>query len=826
MNLIPEKDGMEKQASKLEMINSIKYFFLFILSSFIFSQQGILINDIEIQGNIRLSKSDILRISRLQIGDSIDMEDIQKAIRNLSKLEQFNDVQILAENSSLASQGVVLQIIVEEYPLLKTLEFRGNKKLSKKVLDEKAELVKGTLLSPFKIFQATQNILKEYKEKHYHNVIIDTVITRSAEKDFADLILVIKENKKTKIKEINIEGNDSFSDWSLLFRQLKGTNAYKWYLPFRGEFNKDKWQEDKDKLTSFYKKKGYRDFYIKEDSVELMPNEDGLSLNISIYEGPQYYYKNISFEGNLIHNDELLSKVFNIQNGDLYNEEIFQMGVYQGLYPIYRDGGYFYVQIEPIIEPIGKDSLNVKFNILENQKVKIRKVHIAGNNYTNENVIRRYLKIFPGETFSQTKFENSARDIFILNYFENVIPNYLPFDEDEIDLIYEVVEKRSGVAQLSMGYNAQMGLTGGGSFQFPNFRGTGRTLSFSYQRGINNQNQGYSQQLPSSYNSSNVANYQSFSFSFTDPRILDTPNLMGLSAYYSERGSSASYLQFDIKQIKGSARLGREFKWPDRYFGGSWSFSVGNSRYFSDSKDELTGYFGESVANSIEIAPDGSPYFSTSGVSLTQTIHRDSRNHPEFPSRGSKFIWSSTFSGSILGGDEDYHKHRFDFDFYSPIMKKLVLHSNFVTGVIKQIPVSVGERSIINPNAKFIMGGSGMPYGEMLRGYTDNTVGPYGTYRPKGGNIMLKYSLELRLSLAESPTVYALAFAEAGNVWSNFKTVDTNYLKRSVGVGIRTYMPMLGMLGFDAGYGIDDTIIDSDSKPQGWNYHFLFGMPL
>ena len=159
-------------------------------------------------------------------------------------------------------------------------------------------------------------------------------------------------------------------------------------------------------------------------------------------------------------------------------------------------------------------------------------------------------------------------------------------------------------------------------------------------------------------------------------------------------------------------------------------------------------------------------------------------------------------------------------------MKKLVLHSNFVSGAIKQIPVSANERSIINPNAKFIMGGSGMPYGEMLRGYADNTVGPYGTYRPKGGNIMLKYLLELRLSLAGNPAVYALAFAEAGNVWSSFETVDINYLKRSVGVGIRTYMPMLGMLGFDAGYGIDDTIIDSDSKPQGWNYHFLFGMPL
>ena len=346
------------------MKNNIFYFLSIFIFPLLFSQVGINIDDIKIQGNIRLSESDILRISRLQIGDSINMEDIQKAIRNLSNLNQFNDIQIFAENTNSYSQGVTLKIVVEEYPLLKTLEFRGNKKLSEKNLTEKSELVKGTLLSPNKIFTASQNILKEYREKHFHNVKIDTVITLSENRDYADLTVIITENKKTKIKEINIEGNDSFSDWMLFFRQFKGTNAFKWYLPFRGEFNKDKWEEDKSNLASFYKKKGYRDFYIKEESIDLMPDEDGLSVNISIHEGPQYYYKDISFEGNLIHDDEILSTVLNINNGDIYNEEKFQMGVYQGLYPLYRDGGYFYVQIEPVVEPIGKDSLNVKFKTM------------------------------------------------------------------------------------------------------------------------------------------------------------------------------------------------------------------------------------------------------------------------------------------------------------------------------------------------------------------------------------------------------------------------------------------------------------------------------
>ena len=208
-----------------------------------------------------------------------------------------------------------------------------------------------------------------------------------------------------------------------------------------------------------------------------------------------------------------------------------------------------------------------------------------------------------------------------------------------------------------------------------------------------------------------------------------------------------------------------------------------------------------------------------------QTISRDSRNHPEFPSMGSVFTWSSTYSGGILGGDEDYHKHELDFDFYSPLYKKLVTRHNLMMGVLKAIPSSDSERSVIPPSAKFFMGGSGIPYGEMLRGYDDNSVGPMGVYSPLGGNIILKYTLELRMPLSENPTVYMLAFGEVGNVWNNFNNVDPFQLKRSTGIGIRMFMPMLGMIGFDMGDGFDDTIIDGDSKPQGWNYHILFGMP-
>lgn len=246
-----------------------------------------------------------------------------------------------------------------------------------------------------------------------------------------------------------------------------------------------------------------------------------------------------------------------------------------------------------------------------------------------------------------------------------------------------------------------------------------------------------------------------------------------------------------------------------------------NKTYYADYKEDLwSGQYGFGASIEDLIEEEGDKFlFTSSGVSFTQIITRDNRDHPEFPTRGSKFTWTSLFSGSFLGGDEDYHKHIFDFKWFSPLMRKFVMHQSIKLGALKTIPVGSGARSIVPFSARFVMGGSGMPYGEMLRGYEENSVGEYY------GNVILKYSLEFRLSLSESPTIYALAFAEAGNVWKDFNSVDPFNLKRSAGVGVRLFMPMLGMLGYDMGYGFDNVGNFENDGPRGWEHHLIFGMP-
>lgn len=245
-----------------------------------------------------------------------------------------------------------------------------------------------------------------------------------------------------------------------------------------------------------------------------------------------------------------------------------------------------------------------------------------------------------------------------------------------------------------------------------------------------------------------------------------------------------------------------------------------NNTYFTSIKSDLVDYFGESNEPSIE-EENGQYLFKTSGVSFTQVIRRDNRNHPEFPTNGSKFTWTSTFSGSFLGGDEDYHKHIFEFKWFTPLMRKFAMHQTIKLGALKELPVAEGRRSVIPPSARFMLGGVGIPYGEMLRGYPDNSVGYIGNQR--GGDIILKYSMEFRILLSEAPTIYALTFAEAGNVWTNFDNIDLFDLKRSVGIGFRMHMPMLGMMGYDIGYGFDKELSDPNDSP--WEYHIIFGMP-
>ncbi|MEC7848682.1 MAG: BamA/TamA family outer membrane protein, partial [Candidatus Neomarinimicrobiota bacterium] len=386
-----------------------------------------------------------------------------------------------------------------------------------------------------------------------------------------------------------------------------------------------------------------------------------------------------------------------------------------------------------------------------------------------------------------------------------------PIDDDEVDVEIVVEEKPSGTANMQMGFSQAFGVTGGGGFSLPNWKGKGQHLALSFDVGTNYGNSFYTN---SSYQPSKK---RQASFSFTDPMVNDTKNLLGASIFYSFRGRSSMYYSpLDATMVGSSLRWGRRFKWPDDFFRGSWSFQILKRMYEAETPEELEQYT--------------SGLDETIGVNITQAINRDSRDHPEFTTQGSLMSITSTISGGPLGGNEDFHKHVLNLEWYTPTFWKFVLMSSLKLGAINMLPSMDDERSVIPFSERFIMGGNGLMYGNPLRGYEDNRVGPMTSRgNPVGGNALAKVAMEFRVPFSENPVVYGLIFAEMGNVWAetslqekfSLPRVGPFDLKRSTGAGIRFFMPMIGMLGFDLGYGFDD--LDGDGEPEGWKTTLTIG---
>ncbi len=790
---------------------------LLINTVFAQSPQEIKLKGIEVEGNTLTNSDVIIFTSGLKEDNVLKAGDFSRGIKQLWKSGLFNDVQIYINEET--EEGISVIIAVVETPVLGEILITGDKKVSKTKIEEAIGLRTGQRIPDFKIEAGQSKVLDLYSEEGFllatvdvsiEEAKVDTSITnQKIVEDTRDLKVDIREGSRVKIGEIIFNGNENISDRKLR-KVLKDTKQQRWYFFWRSSFDENKFKDDKEKLKAFYQKRGYRDAMVVADSISYSEDKKKMNIWLTVNEGPKYYYRNFSWDGNELYTDEQLNSALGISNGEAYNEEDLQKGIYERAQSLYMDKGYIYSNIIPEISPVGKDSIDVHFSVIENQKVYVRNIIISGNIRTRENVIRRELKLYPGDVFSRQKLIRSQREVWILNYFGNVVPDVIPVDDDKVDLEITVEEKSSERANLNVGYTKEYGMTGGGGIEFMNFRGRGQRFMLSASTGLSG---------GSSYNyqtASQRSQYHSFSLSFTDPMINDTPNLVGGSLFYSFRGKSTQYYYpLDLTVMGGSLMWGRRFRWPDDFFRGQWGLQV-TKKIYNGTQDDLDLYTG-GLEQSV-------------GVNISQTITRDSRDRPEFTTSGSRMVWNTTLSGGVLGGNEDFHKHVLSLELYSPLISKFVLVNTIKAGVIGKLASRGDETSIIPYDERFIMGGNGIPYGNMLRGYDDNAIGPLSSRgSPIGGNSMLRFTTELRFPLSENPVIYALAFAEMGNVWANkdmtepFRLTRTGplNLKRAAGVGIRFFMPMIGMLGFDIGYGFDD--LTGSGEPQGWKTTITFG---
>ena len=766
------------------------------------------IGGITISGVKYLDHNALIHLSGLKVGSiiSVPSEDISEAIKKLWKQGLFSDIKITA--TKIISDKIFLDIYLKERPRLSKFAFSGVKKGEATDLRDEIKLIRGSQVTDNVINNTINTIKKFYINKGFLNVEVnisqkeDTLIGNS-------VILKINVDKKNKVKinDIVFEGNNVLSSVKLR-RAMKETKIKRWFRLFKAsKFISSNYEEDKNKIIAKYNENGYRDAKIVTDTV--YPFDDKtIQIKMKIKEGDKYYFRNIAWIGNTKYNSEFLDRVLGIKNGDVYDESILNKKLFvddNAVSSLYLDNGYLFFSVTPVEVMVENDSIDLELRIYEGKQARINKVTVTGNTRTHDHVVRREIRTKPGQLFSRSDIIRTNRELATLGYFDPEKLDVRPVPNPAngtVDIEYVVEEKASDQIELSGGWGGGM-VIGTLGLTFNNF--SARNLfNGKAWRPLPS---GDGQQL-SIRAQTNGTFYQAYSMSFVEPWLGGKkPNSLSVSIYHTIRTLGNYIYQTDQRmKVSGlSVGLGRRLSWPDDFF--TLSNSISYQRY------DLHNYDYYIFSNG-----------TSNNISLSTTFSRNSVDQPIYPRRGSLFSLSlqltppySLFNDkdySDMDTDEkynwiEYHKWKFKSAWYTTLVDKLVLYTNAELGYLGYYNKTIGP----SPFESFQLGGDGLSgynmYGTetiALRGY-DNGSNNRGSLTPRnGGNLYTKYTAEIRypVSLNASATIYVLAFAEAGNAWYDIKNYSPFNVKRSAGVGVKFFLPMLGMLGLDWGYGFDE----------------------
>ena len=836
------------------------------------------IADISITGIKYLDTVIVMSVTGLQQGEKFmhPGEDIfARAISNLWRQKLFSNIQVYV--TRVEGDRVSVEINVQERPKLGNFKFVGIKKSDEEDLQGKIGLTKQTIITENTRRNLIEVINKFYTDKGYKNVSVR--IEEKPDPAFVNsnaMTIYVDKGKKIHINEIGLYGNNNI-DALKLKKKMKGTKemtrltlhpddtpspfgtkkkftfkeyADDWgflsvtetkrlldpYFRFKlfsaAKFDPKKFEEDKEKVLDYYNSLGYRDAQIL-DTAMYATRSGNINIDLKLEEGKQYYFGNITWKGNAKYPDSLLNTILGINKGDIYNIDILNKRLGKQLSQeggdisgLYMDDGYLFFRIEPVETAVYNDTIDHEIRITEGPQARIKNVTIAGNEKTKDYVIRRELRTVPGELFSRADLIRSQRELANLQYFnqETINPGVVPnADDGTVDINWKLEEKSSDQLELSAGWGGGIGLTGTLGVTFNNFSirniwkksswdplptGDGQKLSLRVQ--------------------SNGRQYRSYSFSFTEP-WLGGKKRNSLTLGFNSSKYSSSFNSFTgqidrarsdttyLKTLGVSVSLGKQLKWPDDYF--SLVYSLNYTQYKRRNYGIFQGVSETGTSNNL---------------SLRIALQRSSVFDPTFPRSGSSFLASvqvtppySLLNPDLVNSNDpyknpEYHKWRFNAEWYVPISKPLGAEKNrqFVLKMAAKYGFMGRYNSKLDysPFERFQLGDAGLTNNYGLLGYdiiahrgypvyesSDPTVNPDQQSANKFFTIFNKYTLELRFPLVINPssTIYALTFFEAANGWFNYKDYNPFRLRRSAGVGMRFFLPMFGLLGFDYGVGFD-----------------------
>ena len=801
------------------------------------------IGGIMVIGADNLNNSTLIAISELTVGDKIKIpgDNFSIAITKLWKEGLFSDVNITIDK--IDENIVFLNINLVENSRLSKFKFKG--KISKSditSLKEDLKLMRGKILTQNIINNSINLIKTYYLNKGFLNAsigyltTIDTTVVNSE-----NLIFNINKGNKVKIKEIKINGRKKIANTNKTFlnrkdtvyavnnskikKSMKETKAKNWWRIFKvSKFIDENYISDKEKLIAKYNEVGYRDARITSDTTYL--NKDNtLTIEMNIDEGVTYKFGAIKFVGNTVYSSEELSRQLGIKKGEIFDQSILDSRLFgspegNDISSLYLDDGYLFFNATPVEIAANNKNIDLEIRVYEGKQARVNKVMIKGNTKTNDHVIMREIRTNPGDLFKRSDIMRSQRELSQMAFFDpeafdvKVEPDPA---RNEVDITYVLAEKSSSQIQLQGGWGANR-IVGSLNLVFDNFS----TQNTFNKKSWSPLPSGDGQRLSLSA-SSNGAYYQNYNISFTEPWLGGKkPNALTVSLYKSVSSNGQEGDDREAIEILGlTIGIGKRLKNPDDYFTiyngiNFQQYKLINSQSFFSFKDGFSN-----------------------NVNYNIRLGRNSVDQLIFPRRGSNFSLGlkitppySMFDGvdnySTVSDQEkykyiEYYKWKYKSSWYSAFTDKLVLATKIEIGLLGAYNNKLG----VAPFERFYVGGDGLSGMGMvydgrelisLRGYSNNSVSPQ-----TGATIYNKYTSEIRyaLSLNPSSTMYALGFLEAGNAWDNFDNFNPFAVKRSAGFGVRIMLPMIGMMGLDYGWGLDDIAGKSDAN--GGQFHFSIG---
>ncbi len=774
------------------------------------------VTSISFSGLSSLNEQELIASLPLKISDQIAIPgpELSATMQYLWKLQLFSDISV--EKTELAEKNLALKFTVRELPVLDQITFAGNKNFDVDELQRTSGLNTGKKISQQELLSGVNKLEKFYATRGYLTAGAEFKLEESG-KNHVRTLITITEGTKVSIEKITFHGNNAFSQ-SKLRGVFKETSQNSWWRKIFGtpKLDADKFNEDKNLLVEFYRNNGYRDARVLRDSITYTDDKKGLFLDIYLEEGPKYTIRHITWSGNTkeFATTDMLNNTFKIKSGDTYNAKLIQERLNfsqenTDVSSLYLDRGYLSLKAKLDEQVIKPDQVDLAISLQEGEPFQLNTINIKGNTKTKDHVIRRELYTIPGDMFSRKNVVRSIRELSMLNYFdpEQLTPDIQPNPENNtVDLTYNVNEKQTDTFNASVGYSGS-GFTGALGVTFNNFslkdifnakaydplpHGDGQKLGFQWQFGS--------------------SNYNTLSVNFTEPWAFGTPTAVGFSAFKTHSAYDYTNDNIDnptiIDQYGTTLSIGRRLTWPDDFTSINWRLKYLNSK---------GGFLSFIQAPNAPTRADE--------YSITQTITRNSIDSPLYPRRGSKNWISAELAGGPLPGSVNFYKFIGNSSWFLPITRNLVWNLSTQHGYM----ATLNHSDYIPYTEYFFMGGSGMSTLPTvpLRGYDDRSLGSMleDGSNLYAGKIYSKFTSELRypLTLSPSASVYALTFFEAGNLWNKPEAVNYGDLKKAAGVGLRIYLPILGQIGLDYGYGFNAVDSIPGKKKQGWSFMFSFG---